>query len=584
MKERRQTGWRGFLAAMGGLALLLAGTAEPAASQGVGERDRGEVVPDLLAFLNDPGTLRIIGGGRIPEGSVIQGPVAVIGGSLTLGGRIEGALAVVNGDLRILPGARVEGDVRVVGGGVQGGRDGEWLGGRLELQPTPLRYRIRGERIEVEASPPELPPLLVLDLGAGVLQPVVRADGAYNRVEGLPVAVGGAFHTRSRNPLEVQGVALWRSVSGLELERENLGYRLQVTQGVGGRGEGRIGLQSFREVRPIEDRGLTHTEASLSTFFLRRDPRDHMAREGWALFFEGRPLDLPLRSRLEYREEDHAFARIRDPWTLGSGDRGWRPQPLVAEGSVRNLAMALTLDTRDDPFDPATGWWIEAELSRQVGGSAALPTELSTLASEPTGLATRGHLDLRRYNRLGPTSRAHGRLLLAGSLNETPLLPQHQRTLGGEGSLPGHPRFAVDCEARRVSVPAPGFASEGDEAPPPGVDAGALLAWPAYGCDGVALLQLQVEGALPFAWRPGGERNWELGSLLDLRPAWTAFVGGGWGWTHADPSLGDLREDAPFRADAGVGVFVGPLGVYWALPLNRRDRGVNFFVRLSHRF
>jgi hypothetical protein len=548
-------------------------------------RERARATQDLLAFLNDPGTLRIIGGGRIPQGSVVQGPVAVLGGSLALGGRVEGPLVVVNGDLRILPGARVEGDVTVVGGGVQGGQEADWLGGRLELQPTPLRYRIRGDRVEAEPAPTELPPFLVLELGGGAeLRPVLRADGAYNRVEGLPVLVGGALSTRSRNPLEVEATATWRSASGLELERENLGYRFRALHGVGGRGEARIGVQAHRQVRPIEDRGMTDAESAFSTFLLRRDLRDHVTREGWAVFLEGRPLDLPLRPLLEYREEVHGFARIRDPWTLGAGERAWRPQPRVAEGSVRSLALGLEVDTRDDPADPAFGWWLQAELSRQVGGSATVASEVSTLALDPAELATRGHLDLRRYNRLGPTSRAHARILVSGSLNETPLLPQHQRTLGGEGSLPGHPRFAVDCGARRSAVPAPGVDPEAQDPPPSGTDPGALLAWPAYGCDGVALVQLQYEGRLPLAWRPGGEGNWELGSLLDLRPAWTAFVGGGWGWTHADAATGDLRENSPFRADAGVGVFLGPLGVYWATPLNRRERGVNFFVRLSHRF
>jgi hypothetical protein len=44
------------------------------------------------------------------------------------------------------------------------------------------------------------------------------------------------------------------------------------------------------------------------------------------------------------------------------------------------------------------------------------------------------------------------------------------------------------------------------------------------------------------------------------------------------------RTDSPTRADLGFGVFAGPIGLYWAYPLNRGDRGMNFFVRLERRF
>lgn len=567
-----------------GLAQVRSGErAFPWAEEPAGDRARART--DLVAFLNDPGTLRILGGGRIPEGVTLVGPVAIVGGSLVLGGRIEGPLVVVNGDLRLLPSARVTGDVTVVGGVVAGGGDGGWLSGTLHLEPAPLRYRIRGDRIELEPGAPELPPFLVREAGPFEFRPLLRSTGAYNRVEGLPVLAGLSLETRSRNPLQVEGGVIWRSAAGLEVGDEALGYHATVVQDVGGRNEARIAWSTYRDVRPIERRGMSDTESSLSTFFLRRDLRDHFEREGWSVWLEGSPLDLPLRFRVDYREEDHAPARPREPWTLGSGDRPWRPQPLVAEGSVRLLSFHVDVDTRDDPISPSTGWWIETGLHRQVGGSPRLPPEAGEASNAPFELATRGHLDLRRYNRLTPTTRLQGRLLLSGSLGEVALPPQFQRTLGGEGSLPGHPRFAVDCGARGGVVPAPMREARGGATTESTGGDPFLEAFPAYGCDGIGLVQLELQGRLPWAWRPDdSDGSWEMAALLDLRPAFTVFVDGGWGWTHADPDLGDVRLDAPFRADAGVGFHVGPLGVYWAAPLNRRDRGVNFFVRLSQRF
>ncbi|CAN5679519.1 hypothetical protein BH23GEM11_BH23GEM11_08270 [soil metagenome] len=560
------------------LALLpatLPGVLEAQTPGPTGARQARDVQPDLLRFLNDPATLRLVGGGRIPAGARVDAPVGVLGGSLVLGGTIAGDLVVVNGDLRVEPGARVEGDVTVVGGSILGGSGEPWVTGTLRLDPAPLRYRIRDDRVEAEPAPVELPRILVADFGAFEVRPLLRAAGAYNRVEGLPVEIGGTLELRSRNPLRVDVGAIWRSASGLEMERENLGYLFQAEQAVGGRGEARIGFTAHREIQPIETRDMSNLESALSTFLLRRDLRDHYAREGWSVYLEASPVDLPLRPRFEYREEDHRVAEVRAPWTLRSAERDWRPQPIVAEGAVRTLAVSLSLDTRDDPVDPSDGWWVQGRLRRQVGGNPALPETVATNAAGSFDLATDGHLDFRRYNRIGPEMRLNSRLLVSGAMNGVALLPQFQRALGGEGTLPGHPRFAMDCGARSEAVQLNG--TGGDVAPGP--------FYPAYGCDGVALARVEFQGPLPLAWRPGDSlEDWELASLLELRPAWSLFLGAGKGWSYPDSGNGDTRVDAPVRADMGVGFFVGPLGLYWAWPLNRRDRGVNFFVRLSHLF
>jgi len=566
------------------LVLLLAAPPWSVLAQapGGGNGPPREARAEIFRFLNDPGTLRMAGGGRIPAGSRVEASVGVLGGALLLGGTIAGDLVVVNGDLRVEPGGRVEGSVTVVGGSIEGGRGESWVEGTLRLDPVPLRYRIRGDRIEAEPTTvPELPGFLVADLGIAELRPLLRAAGAYNRVEGFPVEVGASLETRSRNPLRVDAAGIWRSASGLELDRDNLGHSVRVEQSVGGRGEALMGFRVHRRISPIESRHLSNLESGLSTFFLRRDLRDHYAREGWSFYLEGSPLDLPLRPRFEYQEEDHASVLPGEPWTLGSADRPWRPQPAVAEGAVRTLAFSLLLDNRDDPFDPSDGWWIEGQLRRQVGGAPRLPSSVVAGAGE-FPLATDGHLDLRRYARLGPEARLNAQILVSGSLNRTPLLPQHQRSLGGEGTLPGHPRFALDCGARAEAIVPAGDLDGGRAGQAP------KAIFPAYGCDGVALARLEFEGRLPFSWSPGADRpEWEMASLLTLQPAWSVFVGAGRGWSYEDPDGGigmGPRTDAPLRADMGVGVFVGPLGVYWAWPLNRRDRGVNFFVRLTHLF
>jgi len=523
----------------------------------------------VLQLLNDPATLRMPGGTRIPRGTTVEGDVGVLGGGLQLAGRIRGDVVVVNGDLRLEDGAVVEGAVLVVGGRVTGAELARIDAG-LEIHQASLRYRIRDDRVESEESPGvEVPGFLERDLGPGRVRLTLRAAGNYNRVEGLPVSFGPVLEAGGRNPFILEGFGIWRSVDGLDLSREDLGYAFQAQQGLGGSGELFLGLSAFSRVTPVEDRGLSDTEASLATFLLRRDFLDYFERSGWSASVALRPVDRPIRFQAEYREEDHAPVSIRDPWTIRDQDRAWRPMAAMGEGPLRTLALEAALDTRDDLREPAMGWWVQTRIRRAVGGDLRFPG----FSGEPTPgvfpLALDGTLDLRRYNRLGPDSRLHFRLLASGSLDGNPLPPQHQVALGGEGSLPGHPRFSLDCGARASTL-----FREGEEV------------HPFYGCDRVILGQMEYHGLLPFSWSPGASRegDWEWGALLELRPAWTFFLNGGRGWAlEGAPELGPA-EDSPFRADVGAGFHLGALGLYWAHPLNRRDRGLNFFVRLQHRF
>jgi hypothetical protein len=110
--------------------------------------------------------------------------------------------------------------------------------------------------------------------------------------------------------------------------------------------------------------------------------------------------------------------------------------------------------------------------------------------------------------------------------------------------------------------------------------------YPLYGCDRTLLFQAEFQGFLPISWNPVPD-EWEdaeLSSLFELRPAWEVFLNAGRGWVR--DGLGDVvpRIDSATRADIGFGLFLGPFGLYWSYPLNRRDQELNFFVRLQRRF
>jgi hypothetical protein len=193
-----------------------------------------------------------------------------------------------------------------------------------------------------------------------------------------------------------------------------------------------------------------------------------------------------------------------------------------------------------------------------VGGD--LTTQGTVLAtgattSESISLGTDGHLDVRQYLRLSPETRLRWQFQLSGALNREPLPAQYQRTLGGEGSLPGHPFMAVDCGARRAVHIADSWILP--EEP---------FSFAHYGCDAVALGRIELSQTLqgtPFA------------------PSLMIFLGAGKGWAYGTDVL---RQHEPLRTDMGVGLTAGSLGMYWAWPLNERDRSLNFFIRLNPRF
>jgi hypothetical protein len=546
-----------------------------------------EVEAEALDLLNDPAVLRFSGGSRIPAGSRVEGDVAVLAGSLELGGEITGRLLVANGDLVLRPASRVGGGVVVIGGVVSGEANAA-LDGGVAVYSGPLRYRISGGRVQPVSTEDTSSGGLTSDLGFGQARLSIRAAGAYNRVEGLPVYFGGTIRTAGANPLTLEARGIWRSVSGLNLTRDELGHSFGLTQAVGGRGTAAIGVSVRDEIVPIEDQGFSDLESSLATFFFRQDLRDYSRRHGWSAFANFRPGRPPLEAVLTFREEDHETAPLRSPWTLRDQNDPWRPLPLVAEGTSRSIEGELRWDSRDDPLFPADGWLLDARFERQIGGSLTLP-DSGPAMGEPTDASfesadvlprfSRGSLDIRRYARVGPTTRLSLRAFLAGSLTGSPLPPQYQTALGGEGSLPGYRRFTLDCGARSTAR----FARTGDQdAQGRTID----TVFPAYGCDRAVLFQAELQNALPRLGNPLPD-SWEdseLASLLDIQPVWSIFLDAGRGWALGDLGNAIPRPDSPTRLDVGVGLFLGPVGVYWSYPLNRQELDLNFFVRLAERF
>ncbi|HEX7050347.1 MAG TPA: hypothetical protein VF188_09115 [Longimicrobiales bacterium] len=525
----------------------------------------------LLEFYNRAATIRMTGPARIAAGTEIVGDVGVVNGPFVIEGRIRGRVVVLNGDVRFAPGARIIGDLTVAGGAILG-LDSATVTGTVLRYRKPVQYREDDGRL-VAVVPEEAPVIAAgHDFPFGRTDLLLATWRGYNRVEGLPVAIGPRFQTRSRNPTRASALLIYRTESGFEPDADELGYVLRLEQFLGGRRIVRLGATLHSEIVPIEAWGLSDRENSLSTFLFHRDYRDHYEREGWSAYLRIAPPGQPHELTIEYRDERHRSVRANAPPAI-LGDDDWRRQPLVAEGTLRTLALRLGYDTRNAGGHPTAGWYIRAEVERGLGGSLALggtcafpvePEGFCLAASRSAGTEfAAGLADVRRYARVGPQSWLAVRALFATSLNDRPLPPQRQHALGGEGSLPGYDHYRFDCGARAAVAPAaPDF-------------------FPYYGCDRLALVQIEYQAAFPFGHDWGRKLGWDLD--LGGTPAWVVFFDAGRAWTERVALGGRTPGQDDFAADAGAGFRLGSLGLYWAIPLSGRDEGVNFFVRFGAR-
>ena len=566
-------------------ALLVVAAPLGAQERGVEELDLPRhVADDIIAFFNRPTTVRFQGRAEIPAGRTIQGDVAVLGGPVTVAGEVDGDLVVVNGTLTVPEGGRITGDVTVVGGGAN--VDVTAVGGQLTVYEEALTYERRGDRITYDESPWSR---WEERRRHGRSWFSVRSAGNYNRVEGLPVMFGPVFRTRGDDAFRVDLMGIWKSESGIRLAPRELGYLFRAEQHFGPGNRFTVGGTAHSLVDPIETNGLIDLEASLTAFLLHRDYRDYFERQGFSGYVRYDEPDWGLHLALEYGDDEYSFVPVGSPWTLKRNDAPWRPQPLVAEGRLRTVSSNVLVDARNDSDDPTDGWYLNARATVGLGGGLTFPEyrlpdpQPANLFQEARPIDTdfsAGSIDLRRYARLGPGADLRLRGYLAGSIDGETLPPQFQHTLGGEGSLPGHPLMSLDCGARDrlFSV----YRNVDDESVRMPVYAG-------YGCDRIALFQAEYRSTLFFDFDlgPGDDwgDTWDWYPVIDLHPSWSIFFDAGRGWSLADPSdPAFLGPSTRTQMDLGFGLLLGDIGLYWAWPLSGNSKDANFFMRIDHRF
>jgi hypothetical protein len=556
-----------------------------------------DVAREAAALFNASNGLRLSGPLEIDDGREIKGDVAVLHGPLTVGGHVTGRVIALNSDVILRPTARIDGDLLVVGGEVEG-RDVAQIGGEIRIYRQSLRYRQDGEEIVAERD------TLVgegepwwrrwerhrSDQSWSKLQ--IASAGAYNRVEGLPINLGPQINRISSwGSSRLDAYAIFRTGSSFTTRNDDVGHNVRGELRIGRLKGFALGGRLFNVIDGVEPWQLSDLEVGLASFLAHRDYRDYFQRHGGSItasLFAWRGVSLTGG----FSDERWQSRDARNPFTLFRGDVDWRANPPMDQGRMHVATATFVVDTRNDEENPWSGWHVSADFERGVGTleragltiGAGAPTV--TWTSPIPTIYSRGFLDLRRYNRVSPEAQLNFRALLGGWMSGDPLPLERRLSVEGPGAMPGFgfrgDRSGPDLGTCNVGISYPGQ--------------------PAL-CDRIALFQAEYRGDLHFDFQPDWESHDEAGAVTprDVAPkarahhfhrdgTWVLFADAGRGWLVGPPdgtltyASGRIPPLNSFRTDIGGGVDFGGVGFYLAKALSSAGEPLRFFVRLRHRF
>lgn len=552
--------------------VLLLGIAPAAGAQ---QRARpASTMGAAVSLYNDAGTMRVSGPLDVPAEREITGSVAVLNGPVVVAGRITGSLVAINADVRLRAGARIGGDLLIVGG-VLTREDSVTVSGEVRTQAEMLRYTLEGETLvpEEDRSVDWRPRFdrHGRDRGDSYTDLFFVAARTYNRVEGLPILVGPRFRRPTNwGRIQVEALGVVRTAEPVRWDRGTLGHDARFDLRLGVRNGLVLSGRLFDVVAPVEDWQLTDSEAGLATFVLHRDFRDHYGRHGFEAGLGGR---LGEEASLHFVAGSERWSSVaaRRPFSLREDSEAWRINSPMDVGKIDLASVRLRVDTRERVRSPYLGgWYVNADIERGSGTLTREPGPVIVGPWVPEEVTyTRGFIDARRYNRLSPGTELNLRIVAGGWLGGDRLPLQRRLSVGGPGSIEGY-------DFRRNWYDADDVFS-----------CGGIGAWDGRPtlCDRVALAQVELRQSLDWNWYRGDDW-WRLS---DLTPAWVIFADAGRGWTTPDtPGAVSHGRGLPplstFRTSIGAGLDLGEIGFYFAKSVTTPDETLNFTVRLGRRF
>ena len=533
-----------------------------------------DVAREVVALFNAAVALRATDVLEIESGRTVTGDVAVLNGPVTIAGHVTGRVLAINADVLLRKGARIDGDLLVVGGEVDGA-EGASIGGEIRVYHPPLRYTQEGDQLvaQLEGATDDQWWHRFERRGRRNFNRLdVAIAGAYNRVEGFPVRVGPVlYRDQGWGHLRLDATVILRTASSFSGSAPDVGHDVNGEIRVGRQYGATLGGRLFDIVDGVEQWQLSDLEVGLASFLFHRDYRDYYGRHGGQVHAALRATDNADLT-VSYGDERWSSRDAHDPFTLFKNDLPWRINPQVDEGRFHVANLTLRIDTRNDDFNPWAGWYLLADYERGTGLIDALaPTSAGVRSWSPgTTRYQRGFMDLRRYNRLAPTSALNLRLVLGGWLSGDALPLQRRLSIDGPGTVPGFD-FRVtggtDVGTCATGIPLAGRPAQ---------------------CDRISLAQLEYRSDVRLSYSDGDARSRRTRFRAD--GAWVFFADAGRGWLVNAPGspLNFRRTEMPplssYRTDIGGGLDFDQFGIYLAKALSEPEEPLKVFLRVRHRF
>jgi hypothetical protein len=533
-----------------------------------------DVALEVVALFNSTIALRTTEALKIDSGRAVLGDVAVLNGPVTIAGHVTGRVLAINSDVILLKGARIDGDLLIVGGEVDGVQ-GAQIGGEIRVYHPPLRYRLQGDQLVAqfaEGAEDQWWRRWERRGRRNFNRLEIANAGVYNRVEGLPIRVGPAlYRDQGWGHLGLDATAILRTASSFSGSTADVGHDVRGEVRFGRQFGVTLGGRLFELVDAVEQWQLSDVEVGLSSFLYHRDYRDYYGRHGGNIHAALRATDNADLT-LSYSDERWTSRDSHNPLAISLNDVPWRDNPRVDEGRFHLANLTLRIDTRNDDFNPWAGWYLLADYERGTGQIDALaPTSAGVRASSPGPTRyQRAFFDMRRYNRLGPKSALNLRLLFGGWVSGDALPVERRLSIDGPGTVPGFD-FRV----------------------PGGTDVGtcatgiAIAGRPAQ-CERISLAQLEYRNDIRISFSDGSAPARRTRFRAD--GAWVFFTDAGRGWLVNAPGspLDFGRHELPplssYRTDIGGGLDFDEFGIYVAKALSDPSQQANVFIRVRHRF
>jgi hypothetical protein len=533
-----------------------------------------DVAREVVALFNVTRGLRATDQVEIPAARTVTGDVSVLNGPITIAGHVTGRVLAINADVLLRRGARVDGDILVVGGEVEGA-DSASVGGEIRVYHPPLRYTQVGDQLiaQVDGGSDDQWWRRFERRGRRNFNRLDIANaGVFNRVEGLPVRIGPVlYRDQGWGHLRFGASAILRTASSFSGSQPDVGHDVQGEIRIGREYGATLGARLFDVVDGVEQWQLSNLETGLASFIFHRDYRDYYGRHGGQLRASLRATDNADLT-LSYGDERWSSRTAHDPFTIFKNDLPWRVNPRVDDGRFHVANLTLRVDTRNDAFNPWAGWYLLADYERGTGGIDALAPTSVRVRVTPSGPTRyqRGFVDLRRYNRLGPTAALNLRFVLGGWLSGDALPLERRLSIDGPGTIPGFD-FRVNG-GTDVGTCAQGASLPGRPAQ----------------CDRISLAQLEYRSDIRISVSDGDALTRRNRFRAD--GAWVFFADAGRGWLVNGPGspLNYGRTELPplssYRTDLGGGLDFDQIGIYLAKALSEPAEPLNVFLRVRHRF